>query len=209
MRKISLKVIACALLVCAGTAQAQCTVRPTPECATATAPPRFVDNGDGTIIDNCTNLMWEKKTTEAGLHDVNNTYLWSADQEDEKWVPNGTVFTKFLFGLNDLLIRCNADFSNCAQLSLGFAGHSDWRLPEYDELGGIVDDNSCVASNRFTGAPCIDPIFGPTQAKPYWTATNVGNLYGVAASIDFFDGRLVGGYKDSNHDHVRAVRCAK
>ena len=26
-------------------------------------PPRFVDNGDGTITDNRTGLMWEKKTS--------------------------------------------------------------------------------------------------------------------------------------------------
>jgi len=202
MRKISLTVIACALLLCVGTAQAQCVE----QCAKAPAQQRFVDNGDGTITDTCTNLMWEKKTTEAGRHDVNNTYLWSADT---KYGPDGSVFTKFLYALNDVLLRCNADGSNCTQLSLGFAGHNDWRLPEFLELAGIGDDNFCVESNRFTGAPCIDPIFGPTQPKPYWSATAVASYRTVAANIDFFNVGLVGGDKALDHDYVRAVRCAK
>ena len=30
-------------------------------------PPRFVDNGDGTVTDNQTGLQWEKKTTTVGV----------------------------------------------------------------------------------------------------------------------------------------------
>lgn len=35
-------------------------------CADAAPQPRFVDNGDGTITDNQTGLMWEKKTGTLG-----------------------------------------------------------------------------------------------------------------------------------------------
>ena len=45
---------------------------------------RFVDNGDGTVTDVDTGLMWEQKTTAVGSgvnladpHDVDNTYTWS------------------------------------------------------------------------------------------------------------------------------------
>lgn len=44
----------------------------------------FADNGDGTISDTATGLMWEKKTARdnvanpANLHDVDNYYSWSA-----------------------------------------------------------------------------------------------------------------------------------
>jgi hypothetical protein len=31
---------------------------------------RFVDNGDGTVTDNCTGLMWQKETAQY------NTYIW-------------------------------------------------------------------------------------------------------------------------------------
>src|SRR5437867_1000755 len=37
--------------------------------------PRFVDNGNGTVTDRKTCLVWEKKT--AGLHHVNNVYAWA------------------------------------------------------------------------------------------------------------------------------------
>jgi len=38
---------------------------------------RFVDNGDGTVTDNMTGLMWEKKDNSSGIHDMDNIYTWS------------------------------------------------------------------------------------------------------------------------------------
>ena len=38
---------------------------------------RFVDNGDGTVTDNQTGLMWEKKDSSGGVHDWDNTYTWA------------------------------------------------------------------------------------------------------------------------------------
>lgn len=38
----------------------------------------YTDNGDGTITDNNTKLMWEKKSNGDGsLHDMNNGYSWA------------------------------------------------------------------------------------------------------------------------------------
>jgi hypothetical protein len=64
--------------------QADCICLPT---TTTTSPTtttlRFVDNGDGTITDNQTELMWEKKCAPDGstdplnLHDVDNHYTWA------------------------------------------------------------------------------------------------------------------------------------
>jgi hypothetical protein len=52
MKSISLTVISvCATLLWAGAVRAQ---------------PRFIDNGDGTISDTKTGLMWEKKTGKVG-----------------------------------------------------------------------------------------------------------------------------------------------
>ncbi len=36
----------------------------------------FVDNGDGTVTDTSTGLMWELKTNDGGERDWNNTYNW-------------------------------------------------------------------------------------------------------------------------------------
>ncbi len=35
---------------------------------------RFVDNLDGTVTDNMTGRMWEKKTSSAGIHYVDDSY---------------------------------------------------------------------------------------------------------------------------------------
>ncbi len=36
--------------------------------------PRFVDNSDGTVLDNLTGLQWEKKTDDSSVHDLDNEY---------------------------------------------------------------------------------------------------------------------------------------
>ena len=41
--------------------------------------PRFVDNGDGTVTDTCTNLMWQKDTANTngdGVVDHNDKMFW-------------------------------------------------------------------------------------------------------------------------------------
>src|SRR5256885_1086386 len=40
---------------------------------------RYVDNGDGTVTDNMTGLMWEKKSPAGtgDVHDVLNTWTWT------------------------------------------------------------------------------------------------------------------------------------
>jgi uncharacterized protein DUF1566 len=71
---------------------------------------RFVDQGDGTISDTCTGLMWQKDIADVnrdGQHDVNDRLPWC-----------------------EALAYCE---------NLIFAGHDDWRLPNVKELQSIVD----------------------------------------------------------------------
>ena len=71
---------------------------------------RFVDNGDGTVTDTCTGLMWQQDTADT-----------NGDQQIDR---------------NDQLPWCEA-LAYCENLSL--AGHDDWRLPNVRELQSIVD----------------------------------------------------------------------
>jgi hypothetical protein len=71
---------------------------------------RFVDNGDGTVTDTCTGLMWQQDTA-----DVN---------------ADGKIDGR------DRLVWCDA-LAYCENLS--FAGHDDWRLPNVRELHSIID----------------------------------------------------------------------
>jgi hypothetical protein len=146
----------------------------------STVTPRFVDNGDGTIADRQTCLVWEKKTgdvmpypfvvctdavTCSDPHAVNNTYDWTGDGCETGSAPDGTAYSVFLTQLN---------------ASPGFAQHRDWRLPE---SGGFPSESSgeaaeleslltCVGEACSGTPPFIDTLFGPTQVD-YWTHTTV------------------------------------
>jgi len=39
-------------------------------------PPDLNDNGDGTVTDNLTGLIWEQKTDDGGSRDKDNAYTW-------------------------------------------------------------------------------------------------------------------------------------
>ena len=69
-------------------------------CAVTAEASRFVDNGNGTLTDKETGLMWQK-------NNVVDYQQWTQAK------------------------------SYCEDLQLG--GHSDWRLPDKDELSGIFD----------------------------------------------------------------------
>lgn len=146
---------------------------------------RFTDNGT-TVTDNLTGLQWEKKTDDASIHDKDNVYSWSVAQPYT--AADGSAFTVFLPALNS---------GGC------FAGQCDWRLPTIYELQTILRAPYVCAAH-----PCIDPIFGPTVAGPYWSATTYVLSSNEAWDVSFLDGGLYpgNGVKFFNYA-VRAVRA--
>ncbi|MBN1418331.1 MAG: DUF1566 domain-containing protein [Planctomycetes bacterium] len=71
---------------------------------------RYVDNGDGTVSDTCTGLVWQKDRA-----DVNG---------------DGAITDQDVVTWQDALKYCDG---------LVFAGRDDWRLPNIRELQSIVD----------------------------------------------------------------------
>ena len=133
------------------------------------APTRFVDNGDGTICDHQTGLMWEKKNANDNVidfsnpHDVDNSYTWTDGGDGDVNNPDGTAFTDFLARLNGVVSGSGS--------SEQLGGYSDWRLPTIAELETIRSDPSCDT------IPCvIDPVFEATLHGRYWSATSQYNL---------------------------------
>ncbi len=145
---------------------------------------RFVDNGDGTVTDNQTGLMWEKKTA-CGAQNLSdpqcqeNLYRWSTNLLD----PNGPLFS-------DFLARLNLDIANTSGGSC-FAGHCDWRIRNVSELKSIL-----VAPFFCGPTPCIDAAFGPTQASFYWSSTTNASVPVNAWIVHFDSGIVSNGGKD-------------
>jgi hypothetical protein len=138
---------------------------------------RFIANGDGTITDTQTALMWETKVAGSScLRCVDDFYDWTTAMGD--WLDR----------LNGRLIANSNDG--------GFAGYSDWRLPTLAELRTIFQPG--------TGETAIDAVFGPTHSAFYWSAsTDAPNpifAWGVSFGSDEF-----GVIKDFP-GYVRAVR---
>jgi len=110
----------------------------------AGAPLSYSDNGDGTITDHNTGLMWERKDYSGGIHDLNRRYGWLES------------FSVFIDALNNTcegegLVLCDSDEFCGAGSHCGLAGYRDWRMPNIRELLSIVD------YGRYY--PAIDPAF--------------------------------------------------
>ncbi|WP_167354830.1 InlB B-repeat-containing protein [Pseudoalteromonas luteoviolacea] len=91
------------------------------------------------VRDNHTGLIWESKSSEAGLHNRHNTYSWLKDGLGNK---NGGSCTG-----SDCDTEAFVKAVNTAQL----CGYSDWRIPKVSELHGLVDYNQ-----QGTGKALID-----------------------------------------------------
>jgi hypothetical protein len=149
----------------------------------AGAAARFTDNGDGTVTDGNSGLMWEKLTDDGGIHDQDATYTWS------------DAVTVKIAALN----------------TAGFAGYDDWRLPNVRELQSLVHygvygpavsgafDTGCASG--CDGLACSCTPFGTVT----WSSTSHVGASGYAWSIYFGDGQQSAVGK-TGPATVRAVR---
>lgn len=148
-------------------------------------PVRFADNGDGTVTDTKTGLMWQQTTDDGSIRDKDSFYTWSTGAP---YNPDGSAFFTFLATLNG---------------PTPFAGYGDWRLPSLTELKTIVD---LSAPGCGSGSPCIDQTaFGPSQASLYWSATTSAGAPLSARRLSFVDAGVSDASK-TVFNYVRAVR---
>lgn len=164
---------------------------PQGEPGAGSCTPIYTDNGDGTVTDNCTSLVWEKKQNLDGVenygdpHDADNLYVWAG-------------------AVSDVVGRFNTP--PC------FADWCDWRLPTVTELRTLlVQQYPCTLA-----FPCVAAAFGPTAA-PGWAYQYPGGVYWTSTAwrnepdhdhvwgVYFGDGGVYG-HDDGWTGYVRAVR---
>lgn len=150
------------------------------------APAQFVDNGDGTISDLRSGLMWEKLADDGGLHDVHTNYTWN------------TAFGDKVVAANDQ----------------AFAGYTDWRLPKVLELQGLVNygagtpavepifNTNCVPGCTVLTCSC-------TASEFYWSTTPVVTSFGISTGLAWlvrFTEGLTFYQQEANPYRARLVR---
>jgi hypothetical protein len=147
-----------------------------------------VDNGDGSVTDTKTGLMWEKLSDDGSIHDYDNVYTWNE------------AFSVHVAGVNQEQ----------------FAGHGDWRVPTANELQTLADyarsepaidsvfDSACGSGCTVLTCACTQAHDAQRDAH-YWTASPLVSTPYRAWKVSFRDGSL---FADDELVplYVRAVR---
>ena len=143
------------------------------------------------VKDNITGLVWEVKTTAAGIHNKDNVYQWGSLTAIGRDHPNrqGTYYDP---SWNELVQGSNTEI---------LCGFNDWRVPTVAELSSIF--------NKGTFNPAIDTNYFPNTASSYfWSSSPTANVVYTAWNIDFNYGDGYGDYRDAVN-RVRLVRSGQ
>ncbi len=153
--------------------------------------PRFTENGDGTVTDNLTGLVW--------LRDANCINSWYSGFDNDVNPDDGRVTWQhaldFVAGMNNNADPASATYADCN------AGFTDWRLPNIKELQPLMDfgkyNPALPAGHPFSGV-VLDYYWSSTScadAPSYTYGVNLrfGYSYFKVKSDDFYVWPVRGG----------------
>jgi len=132
----------------------------------------FRDNGDGTVTDHATDLMWMK---------VDSGYLRAGLKKDG---------------------RMNWQHALTWAENLEYAGYDDWRLPNAKELQSIVDYSRCPDATKSAAIDPVFEVTsitneGGVEDYPfYWTGTSHCSVFSAEAAVYVAFGRSPGWMRD-------------
>jgi hypothetical protein len=144
--------------------------------------PRFTDNGDGTVTDNLTGLIWLKDANCPG-----STKTW---QEALDWVKD----------------PLNSGGTACSGYTAGSL--TDWRLANVRELQSLIHYGvfqPAVPNTAGTGKWSEGNPFSGVQYY-YWSSSTTAGNSEFALWVDFFDGLVFDEDKDFQFYYVWPVR---
>lgn len=150
------KTLMCALLAASMSATAQVCLDD--KIQRTTQSEQFLDNGDGTVTDAKTGLMWMQCSLgqvfrDGGCSGGASIYTWQQ------------------------ALRA----AQTLNLAGGWAGYVDWRVPNIKELGSLVE------AQCYSPAIDLD-LFPDTPSGTYWSSTPDSRDGRVARAINFVDG---------------------
>ncbi len=152
----------------------------------------FIDNGDGTITDLATGLMWAKDDSGSISSSGGNANASNGGAMD--WEEA----LAYVQELNDA----------------NYLGYSDWYLPNAKELQSIVDFDR---SPDTTNSAAIDSVFNVTSITNedgqldwgfYWTGTTHASTRGGQAAVYIAFGRGLG-YMNGEFVDVHGAGCQR
>ncbi len=116
--------------------------------------PRLIDNGDGTVIDNLTGLVWLKNANCFGLQ------TWS----------------------QSLLLALAMSDSDCGLADGSQAG--DWRIPNIKELMSIVEYGKFDGQFATPQLPSGHPFSNvKVDGNTYWSSTSVTSFVDWTSAV--------------------------
>lgn len=134
----------------------------------------FTDNSDGTVTDTVTGLMWDKCS-------------WG--QSNTTDCSDGSASTHAWSAALDVAVSAN---------TASHRGHTDWRLPNMNELESLVKIDASSPSIETTAFP-------NTISNTYWTSTSAASDPTYAWYVEFENCR-VGYHSKFGARYVRLVR---
>lgn len=152
------------------------------ENITSTSPDsRYMDNGDGTISDQWTGLMW--KTCSEG--------------QSGSDCATGTLSGFQWAGALQHVEQVNAGG--------GFAGYTDWRVPNYKEYISLTEKKCYWPSINTTFFPNTQAEYYYSSLPYYSSSVDVVGSLSYVWSVDFSNGS-VGSTVASHVKYIRLVR---
>ena len=141
--------------------------------------PRFTDNGNGTVTDNLTGLIWMDDASCSVATTWDNGLAWAA-------------------ALHDGCSSCGGTNNDCGLTDGSIAGQ--WRVPNVRELLSLVHygaHSPCVSDTLGTGQWSEGDPFSGVLNSTYWTSTRHPTYINNAWYVYLGDPDMNDGYKEN------------